>query len=86
MRFARIIVVAYVGAGDTAEEADSNALRRMNAANEKYQQGQRVTDPGVQVLADIDPGGGPCTPLPIEVATPIIHQDVLPEAQDDKPK
>ena len=80
-RFSRAIVVAYIGAGDTAEEADNNALRRMDAANTKYQGGMRDTDPGVQVLVDMDPGGGPCTPLTVRVADLIIHQDVLPEAQ-----
>ena len=80
-RFSRAIVVAYIGAGDTADEADGNALRRMDAANAKYQTGQRETDPGVQVLADTDPGGGPCTPLTVRVADLIIHQDVLPEVQ-----
>ena len=80
-RFSRAIVVAYIGAGDTAAEADENALRRMNAANGEYQDGRRVTDPGVQVLADTDPGSGPCTPLKVSVAELIIHQNVLPEAQ-----
>ncbi len=59
-KFTRIIVLAYIGRGDTPKAADNRALEVMDRANTEYQEGHRVTDdPDLQVLADIDPGSGP---------------------------
>ncbi len=71
------------GAGDTFDEANAEALGRLESASNRLVDGRLPNDPGIRIATD-DPGGGggPCAAEYIKIEVNVSASG-LPEAQSD---
>ena len=84
-----VSIIPHVrGWGETSQEADNNALDRLERYLTKARAGQRHIEQGLAVLHE-DPGnGGPCGPAGVRTQNfeYLIATEDLPEFYDRKPR